>query len=193
MHPNDTLIAESVPMIERLVERYCSRRGLDNVDDLMGPAMEALVVEGRKWDKNRGKTWRSFIHQRVTWALLQTGRDAHNDMSHLVYLNDVVGLGHDEGDPDDEQDGASLQDAASFLVDEDEPDPMDLAAVAEDVNWLWDCMATLPDEQRRALELLYVQGYTYPEAAAEMELSEAAVRRRMSAGLRSLRLAADGR
>jgi RNA polymerase sigma factor (sigma-70 family) len=79
------------------------------------------------------------------------------------------------------------------FIDENEPDPMDLASVAEDVLWLRESMDTLPEEQSKALELLYVQGYTYPEAAAEMELSESAVRRRMSEGLRALRLAADGR
>jgi RNA polymerase sigma factor (sigma-70 family) len=118
-------------------------------------------------------------------------------MQRLVYLNDLPAVESDIFDPPlaevYEEEAADRGDLSAYVVDENEPDPMILAAAAEDVNWLRDCMATLPDEQRRALELLYVQGFTYPEAAAEMELSEAAVRRRMSAGIRSLQLAADGR
>jgi RNA polymerase sigma factor (sigma-70 family) len=53
---------------------------------------------------------------------------------------------------------------------------------------LWSVVAALPEGQRSALALRYAGGLRYREVAAALGCSEAAARRRVSDGLRSLRL-----
>jgi len=47
-------------------------------------------------------------------------------------------------------------------------------------------MASLPHDQREAVQLRIVDGLTYPEVAAKLEVTEQVVRARVSRGLRSL-------
>jgi RNA polymerase sigma factor (sigma-70 family) len=53
---------------------------------------------------------------------------------------------------------------------------------------LWTVVASLPEGQRSAVALRYAAGLRYREIATALECSEDAARRRVSDGLRSLRL-----
>ncbi len=62
--------------------------------------------------------------------------------------------------------------------------PDEAVAAAE----LWTVVAALPEGQRAAVALRYAGGLRYREIAAALECSEEAARRRVSDGLRTLRL-----
>jgi RNA polymerase sigma-70 factor (ECF subfamily) len=65
----------------------------------------------------------------------------------------------------------------------------DMAGLAEVAAPLADAMASLPAEQRRAVELRVVEEYGYAEIATMLEISEQNARARVSRGLRALALA----
>lgn len=57
---------------------------------------------------------------------------------------------------------------------------------------IWEDVARLPDKQRQAVTLRFLADLTHREIAAVMEISEAAVRRNVFEGLRSLRRGLEG-
>jgi RNA polymerase sigma factor (sigma-70 family) len=60
---------------------------------------------------------------------------------------------------------------------------IDLEEVAERIR---DALATIPEDQRDAVRLRVIEGRPYGEVAAELGVSEATVRQRVSRGLRRL-------
>jgi RNA polymerase sigma factor (sigma-70 family) len=74
------------------------------------------------------------------------------------------------------QDGGSLRDLAA------------VATAEADADALWDLVGELPEGQRAALALRYAGGLRYTEVAAALDCSQEAARRRVSDGLRALRM-----
>jgi len=80
-----------------------------------------------------------------------------------------------------------LRESGATLADTLEPDPCDVAAGHEQATQLRSALAQLPDEQRRALELAYLQGRTHTEIATLMDCPLGTVKGRIRIGLARLR------
>jgi RNA polymerase sigma-70 factor, ECF subfamily len=78
-------------------------------------------------------------------------------------------------------------DLSATLADTREPDPCDVAAGHEQAAQLHVALAQLPDEQRRVLELAYLQGRTHTEIATLMNCPLGTVKGRIRIGLARLR------
>jgi RNA polymerase sigma-70 factor (ECF subfamily) len=78
-------------------------------------------------------------------------------------------------------------DLSATLADTHAPDPCELAADREQATQLHVALALLPHEQRRALELAYLQGRTHTEIATLMDCPLGTVKGRIRIGLARLR------
>jgi RNA polymerase sigma factor (sigma-70 family) len=88
-------------------------------------------------------------------------------------------------EPDALVDGAV---AADRIAPASETDRLIARLAAEP---LWDHVAALPDKQRTAVTLRYVDDLSHAEIAAAMEISEEAARRNVHEGLKRLRETGD--
>lgn len=68
-----------------------------------------------------------------------------------------------------------------------EADPATQAVTQEEANLLWHSLGGLPEKYREPLVLFYRQGQSIAEVAAALELSEEAVKQRLSRGRAKLR------
>lgn len=175
----EAMIAEHYDYAVNLAEQFCSRRGIEDTDEFVSRAGEILVVEGRKWKEDKGQKFRTFIHQRITWALL---RLCKAEMQRQEVFTDVYGDASEPG----EETRFEVLDMDDF-VDEEEPDPMDLAAEMEDIETLYRELDRVLKDERIVLLALYVQGHTIEEAAEVLGMSATSIRRSRDSGLRKLR------
>lgn len=175
---NDKLIAEQYSYVVNLAEKFCARRGIADVEEFVSRAAEALVVEGRKWDEKRGQKFRTFIHQRVTWALLRLCKaEMERDEVFVNVYSDLT---------DDIETPTHAVMEPDHFIDEEEPDPMDLAIEAERIEELYKQLENILPREKRALLALYVQGMTLDEAAEDMDVPATTVRRLRDSGLAKL-------
>lgn len=66
-------------------------------------------------------------------------------------------------------------------------DPQDLVVAQQGTAQLWDLVARLPDNERRAIEMAFVHGMTYASVAANLSEPEGTVKSRIRRGLERLR------
>lgn len=75
----------------------------------------------------------------------------------------------------------------SELIPSDAPDPLASAEAAEQRTRVAHALATLPDEQRQAIELAYFGGYSQSEIAERLHQPIGTIKTRMRLGMRKLR------
>lgn len=80
-----------------------------------------------------------------------------------------------------------------FVQSEESGHLEDVLQREENLEQLDDCLKQLATEQRRAIELFYLQGKCYNEIAAETGLEWAAVRSYIQNGRRNLKICMEGR
>ena len=73
------------------------------------------------------------------------------------------------------------------LVDEQQADPCDVASARIESGALLSALETLPDEQRKAIELAFIHGRTHVEIASLMGCPLGTVKGRVRIGLAKLR------
>lgn len=85
---------------------------------------------------------------------------------------------------------ASSRREARYAVESAEPDTdvvSDSAIRSDEQRQVADCLGSLTDLQRQAIELAYYDGLTYPQVSEQLSVSLGTVKTRMRDGLRRLR------
>jgi len=144
-----------------LAFRMCGSR--TRAEDVVQEAFLSLWRAGGRYDPSRGsvRSWvLSTVHNR---AIDSFRRQSARPAGSL------------------EESGAAERLAASELTDVE----VERRGEAEQLR---QALATLPDEQRKVIELAYFGGFTHHQIAAMLELPEGTVKGRMRLGLGKLRV-----
>lgn len=140
-------------------------RTMGNPDDAADGLQDGLVAAYRRAGSFRGEaavtTW---LHRVVVNACLDRIRAAK------VRAADAL--------PDDLEERGDR----GALVTADTTDPADEAVLAERRRLVLDALATLPEEQRAALVLVDMEGYSVAEVAVILDCAEGTVKSRCSRG-----------
>ena len=64
-------VEDLTPYAISVATGFARRRGANDPDAYVSEALLALLEEGRKWDPERGMSLKSFVRQRIVWALLR--------------------------------------------------------------------------------------------------------------------------
>ena len=142
--------------------RYRAYEIRDSWDDLVQDVLVALIKSGREGRIRDARAFVSYV-----------GMITRNKLFDWHERSARPGRPDAEGDPESAR---HLLDAAK----RDERDP----------NLLLDlerCLAALVDRQRRVVEAVYVQGHSYDEAAALLDMPLGSLKREQTGGLKALR------
>ena len=78
-------------------------------------------------------------------------------------------------------------DSSDSLDDSSGGNPSELISFSEEERALYEAMHVLPEDYRTVIHLFYFEEYSTGEIAGILEISEAAVRKRLSRGRKRLR------
>lgn len=176
---NEARIEQHVDYARILAEKFCQRRGIEDgdvIDDYAGEALLELVKEGRKFKDKKGMKFRTFIHQRLTWALLRYHKAQDPD---YMFITGAQAM-------DDEDDDESIVNAVDMHSDGwFEPYRMACAMERDDV--LEDLVGRLTPRERQTVYALYYEDKTLDEAAEDGAGSRMAISRFKHSALTKLR------
>jgi RNA polymerase sigma factor for flagellar operon FliA len=191
------LIVEHAALLNRCVRRVAARAGLwDIMDDLWVAAALALVDALRRYDSSRNVPFAAFAEYRVRGALLdelrrldhlprrlradaEAARRTRDKLRTLLnHEPDAAEVAAELGVPPEQ---VEQLDALSHPPESLEPEwngasnhpsPQDNAELGQSKEALAQALNILPERLRTLLALHYLEGMTYREIAAIMEVSE---------------------
>lgn len=165
MHPK---VEDLTPYAISVATGFARRRGASDPDAYVSEALLALVEEGRKWDPERGMSLKSFVRQRIVWALLRFHKRERERLELFDPQVDTEELYVADRATDERWHEEQM---AKLLVSMDE--------------------AGLTEEEREVLSWLYLFGYTQAEVAEELGMSVRSVQRIRNKAVRAIRSAVD--
>lgn len=165
MHPK---VSELTPYAIRVAEGFARRRGVSDPDGYVSEALLALVEEGPKWDPERGMSFKTFVRQRIVWALLRFHKRERERMELFEPGLDPEELFVADNATDERWHEEQM---AKLLVSMDE--------------------AGLSEEEREVLGWLYLFGYTQAEVADELGVSVRSIQRVRDNAIRAIQSALD--
>jgi RNA polymerase sigma factor for flagellar operon FliA len=209
----ERLAAENLELVERVVLALCRRFGPSvERDDLRSFAMEGLAQAIDRWDPDRGTAFPAYARIRIVGAVYdgvqQSGWFSRRVVRKLAFYrraDDLLKEAGSASQPLDRVEAAfglssRLKDQAaayltSALVEElspetaDEGEPTDeRLARMQYLHQLREEMGKLPEKQRDAIRLYFLEGRRLPEIAERLGCKKSWVSRLIGAGLEQLRL-----
>ena len=161
-------VEDLTPYAISVATSFARRRGANDPDAYVSEALLALVEEGRKWDSERGMGLKSFVRQRIVWALLRFHKRERERLELF--------------DPQIDTEELYIPDRASDERWHEEQMAKLLVSMDE---------AGLAEEEREVLSWLYLFGYTQAEVAEELGMSVRSVQRIRNKAVRAIRSALD--
>ncbi|HUT79497.1 MAG TPA: sigma-70 family RNA polymerase sigma factor [Polyangia bacterium] len=209
----DTLAAEHLDLVGRIVATMCRRFGpVVERDDLRSFAMEGLAQAIDRWDPDRGTAFSTFARNRIVGAIYdgvqQSGWFPRRMMRRVAFYRKADNLlGHAAADPPplDRLESsfrlscrlrelaaayvttASVDDLLPETADHSEPADERLAK-QQYFQRLHRLLDGLPEKQRDAIQLYFIEDQRLPEIAERLGCNKSWVSRLIGSGLDRLRV-----
>ncbi len=209
----ERLAAENLDMVDRIVVAMCRRFGpAVERDDLKSFAMEGLAQAIDRWDPDRGTPFPAFARARIVGAIYdgvqQSGWFPRRMVRRLAFYRKADELLKNAAAgsvPLDRMETACclasrLKDLAATyvttaLVEELSPETADDSEPADErlarrqyFQLLQDQIERLPERQRDAIRLYFLEGRRLPEIAERLGCNKSWVSRLIGTGLDRLRV-----
>jgi len=209
--PRDELIARSLPLVRSIAARLCAARGLStSFDDLYSFGFAGLAQAAERFDPGRGASFTTFAYYRIRGAMLD-GLRRESPRPH-VEIGQLAAFTHrgaivseaaanDNGSCGDSGGTAlsphSLGDLPSIYLtsldglheipDDSLPHPDDELERSRLAERVRAAMATLPEIERRVVELYYYQDLSFSEIGVRLGICKPWAFRLHGKAMRQLR------
>jgi RNA polymerase sigma factor (sigma-70 family) len=181
----DLLVTAALPAVFKVAGRLyatANNGGAAVMMDMVQEGNLALYKAAEAWDPDGGTYWVVYASHYARGTMKDSRLRGDSDSCGDLQLDDPRKVAALPGA------SAESRDYNDFIGN---PDPMNnpenVAERDDIVSRIDDRIATLSETQQRVLRRLYKQGMTQAEIARQMDISEAAVSRVHSRGLRNLK------